>query len=756
MGMLQMTWQPSLLKSLKRKHGSPPLGLRNLGNTCYLNSVLQCLTYTPPLANFCLRYLHSSVCDFGAGKDKKGECPFCILEKRIARSLSSESVSDAPVKINSCLRIYAEHFRSGRQEDAHEFLRYVIDACHNTCLRLKKLQQQQRGRNGIANGGDIGVAGETVVKEIFGGALQSQVKCLSCGAESNKVDEIMDISLDILHSGSLREALQKFFQPEVLDGNNKYKCDNCKELVAARKQMSILEAPNVLVIQLKRFEGMFGTKIDKPIAFDEILVLSSYMCKGSKDQQPEYNLFGTIVHSGFSPDSGHYYAYIKDAIGRWYCCNDSYVSVSNLKDVLSEKVYILFFSRAKQRPRTRVDAVVNGSKPHESNGSKTSTMQKSGSVDRSVCSRQVSNHLQETNKSTNGSRSVIQKSGCLEKPFSMKFPANRSETNRSNNYHASNGTKTHTCQRSDHVETPSNMGDHSGNQPETCNITSFRLNPSNSTYGQISVTCVEQVDVKESSDNHSQTSDSVKSEIDHQLPSQQRTFSDSGSTSKVLAPGNLRIAVYGNEPGEENGYTAASLTAVEKERMGLMSDGNSMGKKSADSETTERRLSSLPPSNGNGPMAVDSSQRSLPEVNGSALTTDSQKSFNCQDLRNGDIGASNNSCVKRKIEDDCSCSFFARDDQSRARVEAFKESIGKEASMILRSCGWTEEVRGFMHATKKLCQETGNSASNDLEMKSLLISQSKRTFISKVPESLKAKLVERLKLFSEEKQPSGT
>lgn len=163
--------------------------------------------------------------DFGAGKEKKGECPFCILEKRIARSLNSEAVSDAPLKINSCLRIYAEHFRTGRQEDAHEFLRYVIDACHNTCLRLKKLQQQQRGKNGIVNGGDSGGTGETVVKEIFGGALQSQVKCLSCGAESNKVDEIMDISLDILHSGSLREALQKFFQPEVLDGSNKYKCD---------------------------------------------------------------------------------------------------------------------------------------------------------------------------------------------------------------------------------------------------------------------------------------------------------------------------------------------------------------------------------------------------------------------------------------------------------------------------------------------------------------------------------------------------
>ena len=43
--------------------------------------------------------------------------------------------------------------------------------------------------------------------------------------------------------------------------------------------------------------------------------------------------------------------------------------------------------------------------------------------------------------------------------------------------------------------------------------------------------------------------------------------------------------------------------------------------------------------------------------------------------------------------------------------------IGKEASMILSSCGWSEEVRSFMQATKKLCQETGSSALNDDEKK---------------------------------------
>lgn len=366
--------------------------------------------------------------------------------------------------------------------------------------------------------------------------------------------------------------------------------------------------------------------------------------------------------------------YAQDAIGRWYCCNDSYVSLSTLQEVLSEKVYILFFSRAKQRPRTRVDAVVNGSKSHESNSSKTSTMPKSVSVDKSVCNKQISNHQQETSKSTNGSRSIIQKSGCVEKPFSMKISGSRSETNKSNNCLASNGTKALTCRRSDQLETPANTKDPSDNQPDTCNITSDGSSYCNLTNGKISGACVEQVDSQESSDHHSLTSDSFKSKVNHEVPSQRRMISDSGSTSKVRAPGNMRIVFHKKEPREENGHTAASLTSAEKERTGLMSDGNSMGQKSADKYATERGLSSLPLSNGNGHVAMDSLEGRLHEVNGSAHTTDSKKSLKCQDLPNENTGASNNSLVKRKIEDDCSCIFFARDDQSRTGVEAFKES----------------------------------------------------------------------------------
>lgn len=652
---LQMSWQPIL----KRKTG-PPLGLKNLGNTCYLNSVLQCLTYTPPLANFCLNKQHSSSCDSAAERDRKIDCPFCILEKRIARSLSCDLALDTPSKINSCLRIFAEHFRFGRQEDAHEFLRYVIDACHNTALRLKKLQlQQQRRKVGI--GEDFG--GSTVVKEIFGGALQSQVKCLACGAESNKVDEIMDISLDVLHSGSVKESMQKFFQPEVLDGNNKYKCDNCKKLVAARKQMSILRPPNVLVIQLKRFEGIYGGKIDKAIAFEDVLLLSSYMCKANKDPHPEYNLFATIVHSGFSQDSGHYYAYIKDAMGRWYCCNDSYVSLSTLQEVLSEKVYILFFSRTKQRPVPAKTAVAtNGTKSYDCNGSNTFKISKAGNQIKPVNAKQFVDHTSEKDNSTT--------SKVNEVPLSVKTKVSS---------FGSSGTKLF------------------------------------STNGNTFAPKKEFVEKNEDA----KASIRVEKSEDQLL-----SFKDSNGVSK---------------------HKPVDAVTGEKSQLRPLANGN--GK-------IQRIDVSLANGNGkNQSINANSSGAERCEENGARNIIPSGRGPDYQGLQNGSgNGLSDKSVSRRKIQEAGWSILCAEDARSRAKVEELKETLRKEASLVLGSCGWSDEVYTFMRSKKKVCvREAGNDASKDNDIKALLIAEAKSTFISRIPESLKGNFIGRLKSFSEEK-----
>ncbi|KAL7218471.1 hypothetical protein ACSBR2_011686 [Camellia fascicularis] len=809
---LQMSWQwqPNLLHH-KRKSG-PPLGLKNLGNSCYLNSVLQCLTYTPPLASFCLNSLHSSSCDSALAEIR--ECPFCILEKRIARSLSVDLTLDTPAKMNSCLRIFAEHFRFGRQEDAHEFLRYVIDACHNTCLRLKKLQQRRKG-----GGGDEGFGGGTVVKEIFGGALQSQVKCLNCGAESNKVDEIMDISLDVLHSTSLKESMQKFFQAEVLDGNNKYKCENCKKLVAARKQMSLLQAPNVLVIQLKRFEGVFGGKIDKAIAFEEVLVLSSYMCKASQDTHVEYKLFGTIVHSGFSPDSGHYYAYIKDAMGRWYCCNDSYVKLSNLQEVLSEKVYILFFSCTKQRPGPANTALAcNGVKSQECNGSDTSKSQKVGHSGKAVYTKQSVDHSFESDNLTrcrgpgntalisngvksqecNGSDAAkgqkIAHSGkavCAKQsvdhscendklsrcpgPANTALASNRVKFQECNGSDVSKGQKVahsekavYAKQSVDHSFENNNLTRCPGpaNTALPSDGVKSECNGSDASKGQKESHSEKEVHTKQSV-NHFFENDNLTRSEDNKVP-----FSGEANLSSFGKSGAKRFPASGNngnngEKGEKNmssskvnfngnnGDVKASISAEKGEKNMSSSNGNGVTKSKTVEAIDNGNIQSfaLANRNGNGKtksMPADSVEAGIPEDNHGRNGVTTGTVANKQELKNGGVNCpSDISGLKRKFQDEDSCTLLTKDAHSQAKLEDFKEVLLKEASSGLRSCGWTEEVHRWMWSRKKVCsREASDTATNGPELKKMLMTEAKQIYISQIPESLKENLINHLRSFT--------
>ncbi|KAK8691391.1 hypothetical protein V6N13_074902 [Hibiscus sabdariffa] len=711
-----MTWQPSLL-SEKRKKG-PPLGLRNLGNSCYLNSVLQCLTYTPPLANFCLRSRHSSSCDASASK-KPRDCPFCILEAWITRSLTLDLTLDSPSKIQSCIKIFAEHFRFGRQEDAHEFLRYVIDACHNTCLRLKKLRRKGSEGAGAGGGGEA-VNGNTVVKEIFGGALQSQVKCLGCGGESNKVDEIMDISLDILNSASLKEAMHKFFQPEVLDGNNKYKCDNCKKLVAARKQLSICQAPNILVVQLKRFEGILGAKIDRLITFDEVLVLSSFMSKASQDPQPVYNLFGTIVHSGYSPESGHYYAYIKDAMGRWYCCNDSFVSLSTLQEVLSEKVYILFFSRANQRPGSQGTTVSsNGVKPRDSNGSEASKTLKAVQLKPVQTKPCVEQSSQKVGKLSSSPRV---KFNISEKPGPRKLPVT---SNGKVDFHktqtiAVNGVSMDSiCMEKNEKATLSSMNRNGtnkigkvdavagGNSPQFA-LSNGNRSDSSVVNGTRGMTVVEKIDTA-LSDASNNSGRKRSSENSCAIAFPKRKSEDSYDVLGAKRKSEDSCDVSGAKRKYENSC-------------------NFLGPKRISEDSCE-----LP-----GPKRKpdDSSDNSVP------ITKPKDSSFNLGGNRKFRDSCDHPGLKKTEDTGDFSvpmgksCILLSQDAQSRAEVENMKEMLINKASSVLRSCGWYVDVYDFMYSRKQsYAQETGSTQSDD-DLGKKLIADAKSTFIPQIPESL--------------------
>jgi ubiquitin carboxyl-terminal hydrolase 36/42 len=72
---------------------------------------------------------------------------------------------------------------------------------------------------------DPKLAETTWVHKIFGGRLRSRVTCHSCGYNSDTFDRILDLSLDILRSDSLKNALRKFVAIDYLKGADKYKCE---------------------------------------------------------------------------------------------------------------------------------------------------------------------------------------------------------------------------------------------------------------------------------------------------------------------------------------------------------------------------------------------------------------------------------------------------------------------------------------------------------------------------------------------------
>lgn len=194
--------QQDLQLSWKKSQSIGP-GLVNLGNTCFLNSVLQCLTYTPPLAQALQSKPHDC--------QSPSACTMHAMESHVRKSLSSSSSSSSafcPKTIISKLKAIAKHFRMGRQEDSHEFMLHLLDAMEKTCHGKKPAQKD----SGIVNG-------------VFGGAIQSQVKCMSCKHESNAIDPVMDLCLEIKNCDSLEKALALYTKAELLSGRNKYKCE---------------------------------------------------------------------------------------------------------------------------------------------------------------------------------------------------------------------------------------------------------------------------------------------------------------------------------------------------------------------------------------------------------------------------------------------------------------------------------------------------------------------------------------------------